>query len=204
MLKQMEVEKEKVKAKRTLENQDLKAIEKTTEKFNMHAKKYFEGAEQAKTAKSILDAGNPIGDQAVATFMARATGEVGNLTAEERRPFGTAMDVKSRFSQAAKQLSDGKLTDANRKFLSDLAGVMGQRNKTAAKGVAERMAKQTGRRLDKDPDIIMNQLWTDDDATSNQATSSLPPGAVPVTLKDPTTGQPVQGFILNGKKYKIK
>lgn len=155
-----------LKSKRTLETTDLKAVKDTTDKFNTHAKKYFEAVEQSKTAKGILDAGNPIGDQAVATFMARATGEVGNLTEAERLPFGTSMDVKSRFQQAAKQLKDGKLTDENRQFLSQLADVMGKRNKLAAKSVAERMSKQTARRIDKDPDVVMQQLWVDDDEGS--------------------------------------
>jgi hypothetical protein len=92
----------------------------------------------ARIVTDILDTDNPIGDAAIATFMARNSGEVGALTEADKAPFGGSRALDAKVAQVATNLATGKLTDENRKFVGELAQVM----KKAAEKNFDRHAKK--------------------------------------------------------------
>lgn len=85
--------------------------------------------DQAEMASDILSSNNPIGDTAIGTFMARATGEVGNLTEAEREVFRSSPALKARFDQLVTTWKSGRLSDENKRSIMDLARTMGEASK---------------------------------------------------------------------------
>lgn len=82
--------------------------------------------EMRESASQILDltdmsTSNPIAAAAIPTFMARASGEVGNLSEADKRPFGGSRAFLARFQQAYEQATKGTLTPENAAFVRELA-----------------------------------------------------------------------------------
>jgi len=69
----------------------------------------------------VADSDNPIGHASLTTLMSRAASEVGNLSKDDRRPYGTSQALLARAKQAFEELYSGKRTPENLAFISDLA-----------------------------------------------------------------------------------
>lgn len=154
-------------------------ILRTGERLSSVAKKNIEAYDQASTLIDLLEANNPLADNAVPTFAARATGEVGNLTEAERAAFGGSKAIQRKLARWAKAATTGKLTDADRGDLLKLSKIL---QKGAARGVRKKaglLSKQLGSVLDLDPSEIENQIlppsFLEDAAQSPQEA----PGAAP-------------------------
>ena len=138
--------------------QDKLVIDAGT-KFESAAKKHLEAVGQARSAKALLASGNPIADNAIGTFMARATGEVGNLTEAERKPFTGSMDIRSQLSQAMQQWKSGTLTAKNRKLVELLAGKMEESAKSRVLETRKRFGMRTQKLLQlKDTDMPLEEV----------------------------------------------
>lgn len=113
-------------------------------KFNSdkNVTKYQASIDAANQIEELANSGNPIGAAAVPTFAARMAGEVGALTEADKAPFGGSRAIVSRMDQALQQMSDGKLTDENRKFIIGLSGLIKNRAKANRTGLAKNRAKQ--------------------------------------------------------------
>lgn len=90
--------------------------------------KVIDKANQSIAASSnirqLIEANNPLADNAIPTFLARASGEVGALSEADKRPFGGEQSLVSRMKQAAQMAATGTLTPENREFVRQLAATM--------------------------------------------------------------------------------
>lgn len=121
---------------------------KESDKFATHVIDKFNGDKAVqKTAQTedaannvleLLSSGNPIAYQSIPTYMARLSGEVGNLSEADKKPFGGSQALNDRFQQAFESAKDGKLTPENIKFVGDLV--------TKLKGKAVENRENTARR----------------------------------------------------------
>lgn len=117
------------------------------------------GESMITSANTIIDAvasNNPVANAALPTLMARASGEVGNLSEADKAPFGGSRALQARMKQVAKELSTGLRTEENLKFIEELAEIFkatGQRAKTR---IAKERSKQFGKgnRLLKEEEIL--------------------------------------------------
>jgi hypothetical protein len=110
--------------------------------FNQEARKIKSASNQAGLALEVLKAGNPIGDNAVGTFMARLSGEVGNLTEAEREMFKGSNATARKANSLVSKYKSGKISAADRADLIQLASVMTKANKRALDDVHSTVSKQ--------------------------------------------------------------
>ena len=90
---------------------------------------------QADNVIQLVQSDNPVGHAAIPTFMARASGEVGNLSEADKAPFGGSQSLSSRIRQVTEQYQNGMLTPENQAFVVDLAQTM---KKSAIRNKASR------------------------------------------------------------------
>lgn len=88
------------------------------------SKKVQSSIDSAENVIDLISSNNPIADSAVPTYMARASGEVGNLSEADKAPFGGSQALLTRMQQAVSQATKGKLTPENREFVRQLAETM--------------------------------------------------------------------------------
>ena len=140
---------------------------KTQDKLFSVAKKSFDALDSSRTLKDLIDAGSPISDEAIATFAARSTGEVGNLTEAEREAFRGSKAVLSRVRRFFSRGLTGRLPDEDRKQLRTLANIL---EKGAARGVEKKargLAKGRARAVkDIDEEELFQQLLPSEVATA--------------------------------------
>lgn len=150
--------------------------------FNTAAKKSLDSSNQAQAVKDILASNNPLGDNAIPTFMARASGEVGNLSEADKKPFGSAQDIQSRLESSMKMYAQGKLTDDNRKFISQLADTMQKASLRAAGQHADRIARQAHALFPTHALPTLRRMIYDEDLGGTSPTGQTPaqaPAAAP-------------------------
>lgn len=113
---------------RAQRNADRKINMRTeiVKRFNSmpNVKKYQSSIDAADNVIDLISSNNPIADNAVPTYMARASGEVGNLSEPDKAPFGGSQALLDRMQQAVSQATAGKLTPENRQFVRQLAETM--------------------------------------------------------------------------------
>jgi hypothetical protein len=144
------------------EQKELEEIRRGQEKLNAEGKKFFESLQAVKSAKTILDSNNPIGDNMISAIMARASGEVGALTEADKAPYGGSQAVTTRLSQAMTQWKSGKLTDQNRAFLTDVMSKMELNSQRSINSYADRISKQKAALLKRDPTEIRQHILPPD------------------------------------------
>lgn len=106
------------------------AIEGMVQKFKAdpRVKKAFQSLDAAGDIRNFIDSGNPIAAGAIPTYSARMSGEVGNLSEADKRPFGGSRAILQRIDQSLKQMADGTLTDDNRKFMAEFTDIVNKRS----------------------------------------------------------------------------
>lgn len=112
----------------------------------------------ADAAEFILKSKNPVGDEAVKTFLARASGEVGTLTDQDAARFGGSKALTSRLAAIAKQYSDGTLTDENRNYLLQLTNSFKQSAQNTLKQRAKVIADKQSQALNVDKKKLYNMF----------------------------------------------
>lgn len=120
-MKALEMERERNRIeKRSKEKVDI------VNKFNTDpgVRKIQSSFDAAANTRELALSGNPIAANAIPSYMSRASGEVGNLSESDKRPYGGSQAILSRIEASLTQLSTGQLTESNRKFLIDLADTM--------------------------------------------------------------------------------
>lgn len=188
-----------------LSDQELKQVMDAQKKLESSAKKNFEGYTQAQIAGSMLDelGQNPVAMEAIKTFLARATGEVGNLTDAEREAFGGSRAIIQRVRRMASKLATGLPTEEDKKELRELTEVFASSNKRAIEGTADRMAKQLGAATGRDAAELRSRILPADWSGSPSTTPKKPAGT-PITVKGPD-GKLIKAIKLpNGKLVKAQ
>lgn len=95
------------------------------------------------TIRGLIDSDSPIAAAAIPTYMARASGEVGNLSEADKAPFGGSRAMLDRFEAALKEKVNGKLTDANKQYLQDITNVMANSSNSVLDNMARERSKQS-------------------------------------------------------------
>lgn len=107
-----------------LSTQTASRLERARKSFLNVGKKSIEAAGQAQTALQLLTSGNPVADNGIGTFMARASSEVGNLTEAEREMFLGSKSVPRWATRVIQRWASGNLANADRRDLIKLATTM--------------------------------------------------------------------------------
>ena len=130
--------------KERLDFQKDQAVKGIVEKFNADPsiRKAEEMVQAAGIVKDLVNSGNPISAGSVPTFMARLSGEVGNLSEADKAPFGGSRAVVERVRAAVQQQATGQLTEENAKFLLELSGTIEQAAMKKKESIARLRAKQ--------------------------------------------------------------
>lgn len=111
---------------KTFEDKQQEQASKIVDKFEKDkvVQKANESIAQADNVIQLASSENPIGHAAIPTFMARASGEVGNLSEADKAPFGGSQAIDSRIKQIISNYQRGELTPENQQFVVDLAQTM--------------------------------------------------------------------------------
>jgi len=148
----------------------------------------------AEAAQFVLKMGNPIGDEAVKTFLARASGEVGTLTDTDAARFGGSKSIVSRIGAITQQYIDGKLTDENRKYLMELTDAYKKSADDTINKRADFIARQQSQVVKIDKNVLKNAMLGYDvtsaeDQPNNEtnAQSASPVSEGEVERMDPKT-----------------
>lgn len=128
-------------------NRDMKvqAMKKNIiDEFNKDGsvKKSQQSLDSAGDIKNLALSGNPIAAGAIPTYAARMSGEVGNLSEADKRPFGGSMAISNRLDASLTQMAKGQLTPQNQKFIVELADIIEKRSRDKMDSVARKYAKQ--------------------------------------------------------------
>jgi hypothetical protein len=132
-----------------------------TKQFNSLAKDVTKARNQAQGAVKLLDSGNPITPTAIGTLMARASGELGNLTEAERNMFAGAGDLISRVKRYYDTNTLSQLPESDRKALRTLAQQYAETAESAINEAGLTVTEQAlGHQLmaDEDPDILVRRI----------------------------------------------
>lgn len=99
------------------------------ESFNRDpsVRKSQQSVDAAATIRDLALSNNPIAAAAIPTFSARMSGEVGNLSEADKRPFGGSRAILSRLDAALSEMATGTLTAENKDFILDLTNLVEER-----------------------------------------------------------------------------
>lgn len=97
---------------------------------------------QARNATRLLDSGNPLTAGAIGTMLARASGEVGNLTEAERAVFEGRQDLVSVAKRLLTKRAFSDLPKADKEALREIAQIYTSSGETLLKAHAETLANQ--------------------------------------------------------------
>ena len=175
----------------TQQEQSAKVVDKF-EKDKV-VQKANESIAQADNVIQLVQSDNPIGHSAIPTFMARASGEVGNLSEADKAPFGGSQALSARIQQVTQQYKDGKLTPENQAFVTELAQTMkksAKRNKAGrAMDLRSKYSKSYNMDMKEVNDLMMPELNKLDEEDQQ---------AVEWALKNPTSPKAQQILEMHG------
>ena len=156
----------------------FRAVEVGQRRLDTLNKKSREAGDSARTMVTLLESNNPVADNAIPTFAARATGEVGNLTEAERKPFGGSSAITRKLARWTKLAAVGKITDADRSELLKLARAFDISANRNIRKNQEKVATQLSRNLKVDVDEIRQriipELVLDEEPGSGAQTQAAP------------------------------
>lgn len=120
------------------------AINQMVQQFKQDKRvvKAYQSLDASSDINELALSGNPIAAAAIPTYSARMSGEVGNLSEPDKKPFGGTRAILGRIEQSLKQMADGTLTEDNRKFIIELTGLIQKRAYEKIHSEATNTAKQ--------------------------------------------------------------
>lgn len=140
------------------------------ERFNSDAnvKKQQQMIDFADVMDNILSSNNPIGDNAIPTFMARASGEVGNLSEADKQPFGGSSAIDMKLKRFFERQTEGALDETDRAFVRDLVSTFRKSAGENIRRLAKYRAKQYSRGIKGlDPKELESMFNPDDNEAEN-------------------------------------
>lgn len=105
------------------------AIEGMIQKFKSdpRVKKAYQSLDASDDIGNFIDSGNPIAAGAIPTYSARMSGEVGNLSESDKKPFGGSRAILAKIDQSLKEMADGTLSEDNKRFMSEFVSLVKKR-----------------------------------------------------------------------------
>lgn len=96
-------------------------LSKSQKEFNAFTKDIRKAQVQATNAIKLIDSGSPLTASVVGVLMARASGEVGNLSATEQAAFRGSQDVISRINRFLQLGTISQLPEGDKQALKEIA-----------------------------------------------------------------------------------
>ena len=126
---------------------DTQVLGRLVDKFNADptVRKVEQMDEFANLITSVAQSDNPIGHASLETLMARASGEVGNLSEADKKPFGTSKALSSKINQYFSEIYSGKKTPENIAFIHQLADTFQKAGLRKKASLARERSKQYGK-----------------------------------------------------------
>lgn len=126
---------------------DTQIMGRIVDKFNADptVRKVESMDEFSQLIKDAANGNNPIAQTAIPTLMARASGEVGNLSEADKRPFGGSQAIVERVKRIFEEASTGKNTPENLKYINELADTFQAAGVRKKNSLARERAKQYSR-----------------------------------------------------------
>lgn len=172
-----------------LREADLNRVKGIQEGFNKDklVQKAEERINSARSLKELVNLDNPISQEAAKTFAARASGEVGALSNQDREAFGGSKAIMDRVTQSLNQAATGKLSEENKKFMS---------------GLAEAFERAGNRDLNDRLKTFSQQATKRTNFTESEAAEIIRPGS---SLQESTMKQEDKVEVIgpDGKQYRL-
>lgn len=105
-------------------------------------KKSQQSVDASNTIRDLAVSGNPIAAAAIPTYSARMSGEVGNLSEADKRPFGGSRAILARIDQALTQAATGGISNDNKQFVLNLTDIIQKRAQENIGSLAKKRAQQ--------------------------------------------------------------
>jgi len=104
-----------------LNRERRKAQSDASKEFNRFSKDIRRAQIQAKNAIKLIDSGSPLTAATVRVLLARASGEVGNLSATEQEAFSGREDIISRINRSFQLGTISQLPEGDKQALKEIA-----------------------------------------------------------------------------------
>ena len=172
---------------REIRRKERRSNERTVLVNRFNSDKSVQKSQQSIDAANIIrelaTSGNPIAAGAIPTYMARASGEVGNLSEADKAPFGGSRSILSRLEASLTQAATGQLTPDNAQFIMQLSDLMEARASNNMDNLARTRSKQYSNASDflNENEILFSlrpeiQDQTNPNKKSKQSLSPIPTG----------------------------
>lgn len=155
---------------------------------------------QARNALKLLDSGSPLTAGAIGTMLARASGEVGNLTEMERAAFQGRPDLMSAAKRAISVKSIGELPEGDIEALKELTNIYINASKDLEVDAARTLAGQAlGNPLfsQDDPNMLIKKITGGRVSEYRPYEESMPGQQQPSRPQAPMVNPFKKGFIPN-------
>ena len=131
----------------TLDLREQTRLDSIIKSFNSNpnTRKNQEMINSSQNARELALSNNPLADNAIPTFLARASGEVGNLALHDREPFGGSQQIITRIKRISFKLTKGLLDDEDRQYVLKLVDTY---EKSSNRNLT-RMAQQQSNKFSK-------------------------------------------------------
>lgn len=122
----------------------INARTNVTNKFNADkaVTKAQQSLDAANTIRDLATSGNPIASAAIPTYMARMSGEVGNLSEADKKPFGGSRAMLERMQAAFQQAATGTLTEDNKQYILGITDLIEKRSNVNLDALAKTRSEQ--------------------------------------------------------------
>lgn len=117
------------------------------DKFNNDeiVKKQRASLSAAMDIENLVKNNSPIEATSIPTYMARLSGEVGNLSEMDKKPFGGSIAIKDKLKQVGTNWAKGTLTPENQQFVLKFVETIKKRKQQQIEYTARQRAKQYSR-----------------------------------------------------------
>jgi hypothetical protein len=133
-------------------------VQMAANQFTTMAKKNFEALDAAETLRTMIDNNQSLTDSVIGSFGSRATGEVGNLTKEEREMVRGRQHLIAKAERAIHMGTWGTFPEADRKELRTLADLLAKGAKRGIEKKARLKAGSTAKIYGLDPEEVFQQF----------------------------------------------
>lgn len=169
-------------------------IEKIVQKFKTDKRvtKAYQSIDSSSDILEFVDSGNPIAASAIPTYAARMSGEVGALSEADKAPFGGSRAILKRIEQSLKQMADGKLSEDNKRFMTEFTGLVNKRAYEKIYSEAVNTSKQKKGLFGLSEEDLLKKLYQGPDFNTNGSGNKILENTI----------RPNPGHIDNGYRFK--
>lgn len=176
-------------------SEERRTINSKQKEFNSLSRDSFKALDQATSAERSLSAKNPVADSAIKTLLAKASGEVGNLTEAEREMFAGSPALTQRAGRLLRLQGVGTLPESDRKDLQELIQIYQENARRAIRSKADLISGQATKTTGLSKEDALRAILPDADRTLGAPAPAVNQEAQPTPQSQPVGGGLNQYFI---------